>query len=434
MNISVKNLKDLSKKMTIEVPIAEFDKEFDKAINGLKNKVKIDGFRQGKVPTEVIKQKYGANLRSDAANNVIGEFLPKAFEKEKLNPAGQPELTNIDFDNKERFIFTVDFEVFPEVKIADLSKLKIVKVTAKVTEADTTKTLDGLKQQATVFKKVDRQSQNNDKIKIDFVGFVDGKKFNGGESKDFDLVLGSKSMIPGFEDGLIGKKAGDKVKLKATFPKEYQAKDLANKDAVFETIIKEVSEPKAVEVNDEFAKKFGKNNVDELLSGIKSQMQIELDNNLDKINKDASFNALIEANNITVPQASVSQESKNLLKAMQKKMQQQNMNIDNSKMDESLFKDEAKRRVQLGLLVTKITDDNKIIATDEQVNTKLKIMSQQYDATQKQQMLDYYKTNVAAFDGVRSLVIENLVVDFIMGQAEVSEISKKFTEIAGQQQ
>jgi trigger factor len=433
MKTTLTNLEGLKRQLSVAVPIADFNTKFDKVLNDLKGKVKIDGFRQGKVPMSVIKQKYGANIKTDAANDVVGEVLPKAFESEKVNPAGQPALTKIDFDNADEFSFTVEFEVFPEITIGDLSKLKIEKTVATITQEDEDKTLDGLKEQSAEFEAVDRACEDGDRVKVDFKGFVDGVAFDGGEAKDFAMVIGKKTMIPGFEDAMLGKKTGEEFSFEVPFPKDYQAKDLAGKTATFEIKMNSIEASKELTIDDEFAKKFGKDTVAELLSGMKEQMQAQLDDRLEQTNKDAAFSALVEANELDVPAASVSQEAQHLLDDMNERMKQQGIPENNTKLDASVFNEEATRRVKLGLLVGDITAKNKIEASDEQVQAKLKFMADQY-GEQGPQMIEYYNSNPDALNGVRSMVVEKLACDFIMDSATTTEISKSFTEVVSKQQ
>ena len=235
-------------------------------------------------------------------------------------------------------------------------------------------------------------------------------------------------MIPGFEEGLVGKKAGEKVTIDINFPDNYQSKDLAGKAVKFEVDVNLVEQNKGVEVNDEFAKKFGKNNVAELLAGIEEQMQIQVTERLEQLNKDATFLAVIAANELDVPKTSVESEAKHLLEDMNNRMKQQGMPDNNAKLDASVFNDEATRRVKLGLLVGEITAKNNIKATDEQIDNKLKAVSAQY-GEQAQQMIDYYKSNPEALSGIRSMVVETLASDFIMQQAQITEVEKKFSEI-----
>jgi trigger factor len=430
MKTSVVNLENLERELVVNVPIADFNTKVDKVLNDLKSKVKIDGFRQGKVPVQVIKQKYGANAKTDAANDLVGEILPKAFEAEKLYPAGQPELTKVDFDNDDEFSFTVKFEIYPEIKLKDLSKLSFETTTATITQEDEDKTLDGLKEQAATSKVVKRAAKTGDKVKINFEGFIAGEAFDGGKAEDFSLTLGKNTMIPGFEDALVGKKTGEEFEFNVNFPDDYQAENLKGKEATFKITMNEVAEVIQPEVDDELAKKFGKNNVDELLTGIKEQMQVQLDEKLEFINKNNAFDALLKANEIKVPKSSVKVEAENLLKDMQERMKSQGLPENNNNLNAEIFNDEATKRVKLGLLVNKLTTDNKISASDEEVENKLQQMATSYGEN-AEQMINYYKNNKNALEGIKSMVVEQKAAQFIMDNAITTTNEKSFTEVVG---
>jgi trigger factor len=430
MKTSVVNLESLERELVVSVPIAEFNTKLDKVLSDLRGKVKIDGFRQGRVPPQIIKQKYGANAKSDAANDIVAEVLPQAFETEKLYPAGQPELTKLDFDNADEFSFTVKFEVYPEVKLGDLSKLTVEQITSKISKEDEEKTLTGLKEQAATTKVVKRAAKMDDKVKINFEGFVDGEAFDGGKAEDFSLTLGKNTMIPGFEEALVGKNPGEEFEFNINFPDDYQAENLKGKEATFKITINEVEEVIFPEVDDEFAKKFGKDSVEDLLSGITEQMQIQLDEKLEFANKNNAFDALLAANKIDVPKSSVKVEAQNLLKDMQERMKSQGLPENNNNLNTEIFNEEATKRVKLGLLVNKLTTDNNISATDDEVEEKLKQMAAGYGEN-AQQMIDYYKNNKDALEGVKSMVVEQKAAQFIIDNAITSTTEKSFTEVVG---
>ncbi len=432
MKTTVTPLESLARELSVEIPIAEFNQKVDKVINDLRGKVKIDGFRQGKVPLNIIKNKYGTNAKTDAANEVVSEVLPQAFEAEKLYPAGQPELTKIDFEGSEHFSFTVTFEVFPEVTINDLSTLEITQQTGEITEDDKEHTLQGLKEQAATFNSVERPSASGDKVKINFEGFVDGEAFEGGKAEGFDLVLGKNTMIPGFEDALIGKKAGEEFEFNVHFPTEYNAKHLAGKEATFKINMIEVNETQYPEVDAEFAQKFGKESTEELLAGIAEQMQMQLDEKLEFVNKNLVFDALLASHELEVPKASVQSEAQNLLADMQNRMKEQGL-PENNAITPELFTDEATKRVKLGLLVNTITTEHNITASDEAVDAKLAQMSQSF-GDNAQGMIDYYKANADALEGVKSMVVEAQVAQFIADQANVTVEEKPFSEIVATNQ
>ncbi len=429
MNTQLKSLGGLKRELTVELPIANFNNKFDNALNDMRDKAIIDGFRKGKVPDFELKRRYGDQLRTDAINSVVSDNLPKAFIAEKINPAGTPDLVKIDFNNKEKIIFVVSFEVFPEIEISDLTKLKIEQFTAKITKTDEQDAFENLTRSVLSYKEIEKKavSKQNDKVVVNFEGFIDNKPFNGGKAKDFVVVIGAKSMIAGFEDGLIGKKVADKFDLNLKFPSEYHVKDLANKDVVFKITITKISTPEKIKIDDIFAKKFNKNSINELKDDLKNNIQQQLADTLEVINKNKIFKELLNINNIDVPTALINQEAERLKQEQLNKLKQQNTDK-NHDIDITLFVDKAKKRVQLGMLVNKITMDNKIIATDEQIEKKLQLMSKQY-GEDRQQMIDYYKSDKQALASVRSLVIEQLTSKFIVDKANIVKLNKNFNEI-----
>jgi trigger factor len=326
MKTSLNTLEGLKRSVVVELPIADFNKKVDKTLAEMSKNATIDGFRKGKVPAVILKKRFGASANNDAIHALVGDTLNAALLEAKVEPAHQPQLANVDLkSNKDIFSYTVEFEVFPEIKLADFSQLTFEAITANITTEDEAKTLEGLKSQSTTYQIVERKSQTNDQLSIDFKGFIDGEAFEGGESKDFKLVLGKGTMIEGFETGLTGVVAGLETKLDLVFPKEYHAKDLAGKKVVFDVTVNRVEAPETPEENDEFAIKFGEKDMASLKSGIKKQMQTELDNRLQKTNQDAMFKALLEANEFEVPSATVEQEAQNFFKDMDARLSEQGM-------------------------------------------------------------------------------------------------------------
>lgn len=405
MKTSLETLDGLKRSLTVELPIDTFKQKTDKVLKKMAPQVTVDGFRKGKVPLSILRKQFGANASSDAVNEIVGETLMDALAEVKLTPVAQPIITKIDSNDDSDFSYTVEFEIFPEVKVGDFSKLKIDQTAVKITKADEDKTLDGLKEQSTEYKAVKRNSKEGDRLSIDFKGLIDGKIFEGGEAKDFSIVIGKGSMIKGFEEGLTDVATDKTVTLDLVFPKEYQAPQLAGKAVTFEVTINEVASPKVPKLDEKFAKKFGEKDMDALQKSMKEQMRVEIDNRLANQNKDAIFNALLVANEFDVPQGSIDSEAQNLLNEMQARMQQQGMDSQTASLPASTFNGEAEKRVKLGLLVNQIASDNKFVASKEQLDAKLKEMSQSYGEN-AQQMVDYYNEDPTRLTSIELLVVE----------------------------
>ena len=431
MKTSLEKLEGLKRALTVELSIDIFKQKADQVLRGMASKVSVDGFRKGKVPLSIMRKQFGGRASSDAVNEIVNDTLTEALADAKVTPASRPAITKIDTENKDTFSYTVTFEVFPEIKVADFSKLKIIQTEVKITKADEEKTLKGLSEQATEYKSVKRKSKEGDQVTIDFKGMLDGEVFEGGVASDFKMVLGKGSMIAGFEDGLLDVAAEKSVTLNLTFPKEYHAPQLAGKDVVFEVEIKEVAAPQSPKLDDEFAKRFGEKDIDDLKKSMKAQMQVELDNRLNNQNKDDLFGALLEANDFEVPQESINNEAQSLKQEMEQRLQQQGMPSQGN-MPASAFNPEAQRRVKLGLLVNQISSDNKFNASKEQIDTKLNEMATAYSG-EAQQMLDYYNAEPSRLATIELMVVEQMVQDLILASAKVTIQKKTFEEVTQQQ-
>ncbi|KAA0445885.1 MAG: trigger factor [Candidatus Thioglobus sp.] len=427
MKTSVKALDGLKMALTVELEAQIFSKALEKILKNIASKAQIDGFRKGKVPTNILRQQFGAKASTDAANEVVNDTLTEAINKEKINPASRPNITKIDAQDKKIFSYTVEFEVYPEIKVANFSKLKIEQTEAKISSADEQQTIQKLAEQALEYKAVKRDSKDGDQLIIDFKGLIENEVFEGGVANDFKIVLGKSSMIEGFESGLIGASAGADIKLNLTFPTSYHAAQLAGKAVVFEVQVKEVAEPNKAKLDDKFAQKFGEKNIDDLKKSIKKQMETDLSTRLKNQNKDAIFEALLAANDFQVPQASIDSEAQVLKQDMQQRMQQQGIPPQND-MPASTFNPEAQRRVKMGLLVNQIANEHKIEATKQQLEDKLLEMAESY-GEQKQQILDYYHKDATRMTSIESMVVEEIVQNLILKTAKVSSKQSTFEKI-----
>ena len=421
MKTSLETLDGLKRSLTVKLPADIFKQKTDAVLKKMASQVAIDGFRKGKVPLSILRKQFGDNATSDAVNDIVNETLVDALADVKVTPAARPAITKIDSKDKDFFSYTVEFEVYPKIEVADFSKLKIEQTEVKITKADEEKTLEGLITQSIEYKSVKRKSKDGDQVTIDFEGIMDGKVFDGGKATDFQLVLGKGSMIKGFEDGLTDVAAGKSISLDLTFPKDYHAPELAGNKVTFEISVTDVSSPKIPKLDNKFAEKFGEKDMDALKKGMKEQMRVEIDNRLSEENKNAIFDALLAANDFVVPQA------RNLLQEMQERMQQQGMQPQ-ADLEASAFNTEGERRVKLGLLIGEVASSNELTASKEQLDTKLEEMSQMYGEN-AQQMIDYYNEDPTRLTHVELLVVEKMVQDVVLEKADVTINNKKFQEV-----
>jgi len=427
MKTSLETLEGLKRSLTVDVSIDTFNEKVDKILKTMASQVSIDGFRKGKVPVAMVKKRFGDNAKSDAVNEIVNETLVEALTEAKVTPAARPSVTKVDAEGDTDFSYSVEFEVFPEVKLEDFSKLEVEQIEVDITKADEERTLKGLQEQLIEFKTVKRKSKEGDRVSMDFVGTIEGETFEGGEAKDFKLVLGKGTMIPGFEEAVTDVAAGKSVDLDVSFPDDYHATHLAGKPVKFKITINEVGSPKEPKLDAAFAKKFGESDMDALLVSMKEQMRTEIDGRIEQLNKDALFNALAAANKFDVPQGSIDGEAQNLLTEMQERMQQQGQ-TPQADMPTSVFNEEAERRVKLGLMVGQIASDNQMQASMEQIDARIQEMSQAYGEN-AQQMVDYYNEDVTRKSSVELMIVEKMVQEKILESAKVKIVKKKFTDI-----
>jgi len=431
MKTSLATLEGLKRSLTVELPVDIFNERTEKIIKGLAGKVRVDGFRKGKIPPAVLKQRFGGSAKSDAATEIVGETLADALTDADVSPATQPSLTNIDTENADSLIYTLEFEVYPEIKVNALSKLTIDQVSSQVTEEDEERALQDLQDRSTEYKTVKRKSKDGDRLIIDFEGLLDGESFEGGAAEGFEIVLGKGTMIEGFEKGLIDVASGKTVEVNATFPEDYHVENLAGREAVFKVKVNEIGSPIELKRDDEFAKKYGEKDFETMKSRMTNQMKLELDSRLVQQNKDTAFSALLEANDFEVPEGSISSEAEKLQQDMESRMEQQGM-PSKGKLPAEMFNEEAARRVKLGLLINKIATDSEITAEKDLVDAKLNEMSLQYGES-AQQMIDWYNTDPSRLANIESIVVEDLVAKHVAEKAKVTTTDKTFLEIMNTQ-
>ena len=425
MQVSVEVGEGLERKLTVQVPAETIDKEVESRLNSMRSRVKVDGFRPGKVPLKVVKQQYGASVVQEVVGEVMQTSLRDAVVQESLNPAGNPTIEPKSIEPGKPLEYVATFEVYPEISLNDCSKLEIERATAEVTDADVDKMIDTLQQQRTTFETVDRASQDADQLTVDFVGSIDGEEFEGGKAEGVPVVLGSNSMIPGFEENLVGKSAGDEFKFDVNFPDDYHAENLKGKLATFDTKVIAVAEPKLAELDEEFAKSFGveDGSIDKLRADIRENMERELHNKLQEALKKDVMDKLLAANDVPVPKALIDHECENLQKQMSEAGNlQQGMSL-----PKELFEGEAKRRVGLGLVIGEVVKKSELKPDAARVTAKIEEISKTYE--DPQEVVNHYNSNPQLKQGIEGLVMEEMVVDWIVDQAKVTDAPTSFQDL-----
>lgn len=430
MQVSVETTSALERRVTIQVPAEQIDSAVAARLKDTARKAKVDGYRPGKMPMSVAKSRFGESVRQEVLSEVMRNQFIEAVTKEELNPAGTPEIEPGAVNEEGKpFEFTATFEVYPVVELKSLEGETVERPVAEINDQDLEELIADLRKQRAEWADADKAAETGDQVNIDFEGFIDGEAFEGGKGEGYDLVLGSSSFIPGFEDKLVGSKAGEAKDVEVSFPEDYQAAELAGKAATFKCKINAVKTQELPELNDEFFSQFGVSEGGEeaFRKEVRKNMGAQLLQATRNATKQAVFEALMKANPIEVPSALIKNEVDNL---RQQAAQQYNLGegFDISQIPADLFQDQAKNNVVLGLLVGEVIKANELKADEAKVDELLAEMAQSYQEPQK--VIDHYKTNPEMLRQVEGAALEQQVVDKLLAEAQVTDVTKTFKELA----
>jgi trigger factor len=425
---AVEVLEGLKRRVQIALDAAEVSLEKEKRLKEVSKRIRLDGFRPGKVPVKVVEKMHGAEIENEIINDKINEAFRLAIKDTDIKPAGYPVI--VPSETAGDMQFNVEFEVMPEVKLNDLTALAITKKTASVEAADVDTMLDTLRKQQATWVKEERAAENSDKLTVDFVGRVDGEEFEGGKGTDVAIVLGANTMIPGFEAALIGVKAGETRTISVTFPEDYHAAGLKGKPAEFDVTIHSVESPVLPEMNEEFAKNFGieDGNVDKLREELEKNMVRELKNVLNNQLKTSVMTALSEANPVEVPEALVMGEIQAMAQQSnfpQPKDQEQAEQF--MKIAQQAFGAEAEKRARLGLILGELVKDQKIELDEKFVDARLDNLAATYE--DPEEVKNHFKNDANTMQQLRNLALEDQIIDFVVSKAKVTEEAANFQEI-----
>ena len=435
MSVTVETLENLERKVVLSLPWSEINAETDKRLQQTQRRVKIDGFRPGKAPMKMVESMYGAGVQNDVMTDRVQKAFYDIAVSEDLRVAGMPRFEGVDEqDDKEAFKVAAIFEVFPEVTVGDLSAQEVEKVTAEVGDAEIDKTIEILRQQRTRFNHVEREAQNGDRVIIDFEGKIDDVAFDGGSSQNYPFVLGNGQMLPEFEAGVLGLKAGESKDVEVSFPEDYHGKDVAGKTAVFTITLSNVSEATLPEVDDQFAKALGiaDGDVAKMREEVKKNVEREVRRRTQDQTKEAVMEALLKSTEIQLPKALVADEAARLAGEMKQNFVNQGMaDAANLDLPADMFNEQAERRVALGLILAKVVEENQLEPTEEQIKAVVSDFADSYE--DPQEVIDWYFADQQRLQGPTSLAIEANVVEFVLGKAKVTEKALSFDEVMGAQ-
>ncbi len=425
MKITELKSEGLNKSYKVVIENKEFVKEVDTKLARIAKQVRLPGFRAGKAPLAMVRQKYLNEVMGEALDDAIRNGSNKVMADNKLRPATQPAIKIVAFGEDKDVEFDMDVEVLPEIKLGDFSKISLNKYVADVPAEEVEKAVSYLANARKETTVVDgKAAQKGDTVMIDFVGSVDGVEFNGGKGDNYPLELGSGSFIPGFEDQLIGAKAGDKVDVKVKFPDNYHAKDLAGKDSVFAVSVKEVREPKSVEINDELAKSLGAESLEKLKENLTNRIKSDYENASKMKLKRHLLDALDKEYKFDVPNSLVDAEYKAIVEQYeQAKKYNQLDEEEKSKKEADLlkeYKDIAIRRVKLGLLLSEVGQEAKVTIKPEDINAAIMNEAKKYPG-QEQMVLDYYLKNKQAVEALKAPIFEEKIIDHVISIVNLNE-------------
>ena len=429
MQVSVENVSGLERRVKIAVPADQVEQAVNKKINQAARTIKMDGFRVGKVPLNVIKKRYGASIRAEALDDIIRDAYVSAIQQTELKVAGFPNIEPISFAEGKDVEFAAVVEVYPEVTLGDFAALAVERPTSEVTDADVDTMIANLRRQRAKWEESAEAAADQDRLTIDFEGSVNGEKFEGGTAQDFAIVIGSKRMIPGFEEQLVGSKAGEETVITVTFPADYQAENLAGKEAQFKINVKKVVKPTLPELDATFLEAFGvkDGNVDQFRADVRKNMERELRNGVRAKVKASVFDALVKANSIELPKALVAEE---INRQRQQAIQQfggKNAQIKPEMLPDELFKEQSERSVALGLLVSEIIRANEITVDAERVRALVDEVAQSYE--QPEEVVKWYYSSKEQMAQVQSAVLEDQVVDLVLAKAQITDKAVGYEEL-----
>jgi trigger factor len=432
MQITQTVSEDLRRQYTVTVAASELDAKVIKRLEEMKPRVNLKGFRPGKAPVSFLKKQFGKSVMGEVVEQAVNEGSQKAISDNQLKPALQPKVEPVGdvqqvVDGKADLQFTVTVDLMPEFESTDVSKLTVERLTSDVTDADVDEALDRLAKQSRGFtaRAQGEAAEKDDIVQIDFVGRIDGVEFEGGKGEDFNLTLGSGQFIPGFEEQLIGAKAGEQRDVKVTFPAEYQAAELAGKDAVFAVTVKEIKTPEEAKIDDELAKKMGLDNLATLKDRVRDQVKGDFTAASRMHLKRRILDALDTAHSFPLPPAMVEAEFESIWAQVEAELKREGKTAADEGKTEDELKAEyhaiAERRVRLGLVLGKLGEQNGITITGDEVNRAIMSRARQFPG-QEQQVFQYYANNQQAQAEIRAPLFEEKVVDFI---AELAQITDK---------
>ena len=436
MAVTVETLEKLERKITLSLPVDVIQNEVNSRLKKMARTVKMDGFRPGKVPMNVVAQRYGYSVHYEVMNDKVGEAFATADNEAKLRVAGQPRISEKEEAPEGQLAFDAVFEVFPEVKLGDLSAAEVEKLSAEVTDAAIDKTIEILRKQRRSFaqRAQDAAAVDGDRVTVDFEGKIDGETFSGGKAEDFQFLVGEGQMLKEFEEAVRGMKSGESRTFPLSFPADYHGKDVAGKQADFMVTVKKIEQANLPEVNELFAKSLGiaEATVDGLRADIKKNLEREVKFRVLSKNKQAAMDALVSKAELDLPRAAVQGELDRMVADARTELKNRGMkDADKAPIPDDMFRPQAERRVRIGLVVAELVRSQGLEAKPDQIKAHIDELASSYE--KPADVVRWYQSDRQRLGEVEAMVIENNVTDFVLSKAQVTEKAVSFEELMAQQ-
>ncbi|MEZ5614355.1 MAG: trigger factor [Rhodocyclaceae bacterium] len=421
----------LERRIDMTVAMADIENDVEQRLKKMARTVKMPGFRPGKVPLKIVEQQYGAQARNEAIGEAVEKAFGNAVREQNLRVAGYPRIESKGGEDAARLEFSAVFEVYPEIRLNGIGDKSIERPQLDVGEAEVDKTIEVLRKQRTTFSKAERAAEKNDRVVIDFTGKLNGEVFQGGQAEDYPVVLGEGRMLPDFENGIVGLKAGERRTFDLTFPDDYQVSELAGKQVSFEVALKGVEAPQLPEVDADFARSLGigDGDVAKMRAEIRSNLEGEIGKRIKARVKEQAMQALLDANPLEVPKALVEQESESMAEAARQDLANRGVDVKNMPVDATWFTAQAERRVKLGLIIAEVVKEHGLQAKPEQVRALIDEQAQSYE--QPDEVVRWYYSQPQRLAQVEALAIEENVVNWVAANARTSDKAVSFDELMG---
>lgn len=432
MQATVETISNLERRMTVSVPVQPLESEVTERINRLARTAKLPGFRPGKVPLNIVRQQYGAQVRNEVLSDAVERSFNDAVEQNKLRVAGYPNIEHKPYAEADQQIeYIATFEIFPEVKIGDLSKVKIERPALEVGEAEVKKTIDVLLRQRATFEPVKRASKKGDKINISLIASIDGQEVERTDENGLDLVIGEGGRFPAFESELSGNKAGSNKVFEITYPEDHRPEQLAGKTVSYDVTFNSVEQAKLPEFDADFARSLGveDGDVEKMREEITASLKQEVEKRVRTKLKEQAFQALLESTALEVPKAFVNAEIGRLIQSTQNNLKQRGVDLASVNLEPALFEEQAKRNASLRLILSELVNSENLQANAEQVRNMVNVFAQSFE--RPDDVVTWYYADTKRLDEPAALATEDNVVEWVLKSAKVTDKKVKFDDLMG---